>query len=72
LIPTIYAIQKALGVHKIQKVDTKRFRFRSFRELPWPNRQFLPYLAPDLKSGFHQGVPYEDSEEASANHKEDS
>jgi hypothetical protein len=62
--------QKLLGVHKIQKVDTKRFRFRSSRALYWPKRQFLLYLAPDLISGFHQGVPYEDSEEAGANHQE--
>jgi hypothetical protein len=43
-----------LGVHKIQKVDTKRFLFRTSRKLPWPERQFLPYLAPDLYYGIHQ------------------
>jgi len=36
-------------------VDTKRFLFLSSRKLPWPERQFLPYLAPDLKSGLHHG-----------------
>jgi hypothetical protein len=53
-------------------VDTKRFLFLSSRRLSWPERQFLPYLAPDLISGLHQGDPDENSEETGANHQEDS
>jgi hypothetical protein len=70
--PTTYKTQKTLGVRKIQKADTKRSRFLSSRKLSWPEHQFLPHLAPDLKSGLHQGDPYEDSEETGANHQENS